>query len=54
MSHIQISIASNLDMIKAQNFQHECIIYVSTCNISNKAELNYNLRDVDALSLILE
>ena len=41
-------------MIKAQKFQHECIIYVSTCNISNKAELNYTFRDMDPLSLILE
>ena len=54
MSHIQISIASNLDVIKAQNFQHQCIIYVSTCNISNKAELSYTFRDMDPLSLILE
>ena len=51
--YIQINIASNLAMIKTQNIQHECMIYLSTCNTSNKAKLNHTFRD-DPLSLILE
>ena len=52
--HIQMSIASNVAMIEAQNFQHKYIIYVSTCIISNHTKLNYTFRDMDPLSLILE
>ena len=41
-------------MIKAQRVQHECMIYLSTCNISKKAEYecfveNFNQNSVDQI-----